>query len=102
MPGIEARRARLLSDNGPSQVSGELASLLGRHRIEHTRGTPYHPKAPGSPWVTQGKIALPDRSMTSPGARPGKNLIKLQNYAIPRDLEQVSHSPANADPAGGE
>ena len=42
-------RPRLLSDNGPCYVSGELATYLGRHGMEHTRGAPYHPQ-------TQGKI----------------------------------------------
>ena len=42
-------------------------------RMEHTRGAPYHP-------MTQGKIERYHRSM--------KNLIQLQNYAFPWDLER--------------
>ncbi|MDG2303237.1 MAG: DDE-type integrase/transposase/recombinase [Candidatus Binatia bacterium] len=36
-------RLRLLSDNSPCYVSGELATYLGRHGMEHTRGARYHP-----------------------------------------------------------
>ena len=42
-------RPRLLSDNGPCYISSELKDYLGKHKIEHTRGAPYHP-------MTQGKI----------------------------------------------
>jgi tetratricopeptide (TPR) repeat protein len=66
-------RPRLLSDNGPCYVSGELRRFLESQRIEHTRGAPYHP-------MTQGKIERYHRSM--------KNLIQLQNYAFPWDLER--------------
>src|SRR4029077_5533025 len=42
-------RPRLLSDNGSSYVSGDLAKWLERQDMRHTRGAPYHP-------MTQGKI----------------------------------------------
>ena len=42
-------RPRLLSDNGPCYVSGELAAYLKDKGMTHTRGAPYHPQ-------TQGKI----------------------------------------------
>ena len=66
-------RPRLLSDNGPCYVSGELRRFLETQRMEHTRGAPHHP-------MTQGKIERYHRSM--------KNLIQLQNYAFPWDLER--------------
>ena len=66
-------RPRLLSDNGPCYLSGELKTYLEKHGISHTRGAPYHP-------MTQGKIERYHRSM--------KNLIKLQNYYMPWHLEQ--------------
>ena len=40
-------RPRLLSDNGPSYVSSELASWLKARAMAHTRGKPYHPDDPG-------------------------------------------------------
>lgn len=65
-------RPRLLSDNGSCYVSGELRSFLERKRMEHTRSAPYHP-------MTQGKIERYHRSM--------KNIVNLQNYFLPTDLE---------------
>ena len=67
-------RPRLLSDNGPCYVSGELATYLGRHGMEHTRGAPYHPQ-------TQGKIERYHRSM--------KNVVKLDKYYSPWELERA-------------
>jgi len=40
---------RLLSDNGPCYLSGQLKKYLKRKDIKHIRGAPYHP-------MTQGKI----------------------------------------------
>ena len=66
-------RPRLLSDNGPAYVSKELKKFLKRKDIEHIRGAPYHP-------MTQGKIERWHRSM--------KNVVKLQIYYSPSELEQ--------------
>jgi putative transposase len=65
---------RLLSDNGPCYVSGELRAYLEEHRMTHTRGAPYHP-------MTQGKIERYHRSM--------KNVVKLENYYSPWELERA-------------
>jgi transposase-like protein len=67
-------RPRLLSDNGPCYLSGELKKYLKRKDIAHIRGAPYHP-------MTQGKIERYHRSM--------KNVIKLRNYEYPWELEQA-------------
>lgn len=66
-------RPRLLSDNGPCYLSGELREYLKEHGMRHTRGAPYHPQ-------TQGKIERYHRSM--------KNVVKLQHYYMPWELEQ--------------
>ena len=66
-------RPRLLSDNGSCYVSESLRSFLERRHIEHTRSAPYHP-------MTQGKIERYHRSM--------KNIVNLQNYFLPGDLEK--------------
>jgi putative transposase len=66
-------RPRLLSDNGPSYISSELADWLDKHDMEHTRGKPYHPQ-------TQGKIERWHRSL--------KNQILLENYYFPSELKQ--------------
>jgi putative transposase len=39
-------RPRLLSDNGPSYLAGDLADWLARQQIEHIRGAPCHPQTP--------------------------------------------------------
>ena len=44
-------KPRLLSDNGSSYISGELADCLKDQQMDHVRGAPYHPQ-------TQGKIPL--------------------------------------------
>ena len=67
-------RPRLLSDNGPCYISGELKSWLKQQDIEHTRGAPYHP-------MTQGKIERYHRSM--------KNVVKLEHYYYPWELEKA-------------
>jgi len=65
-------RPRLLSDNGSCYLSRDLKLFLDRKHIEHTRGAPYHP-------MTQGKIERYHRSM--------KNVVNLQNYFLPGQLE---------------
>ena len=67
-----AHKPRLLSDNGSSYVSGELAEWLGDKKIGHVRGAPYHPQ-------TQGKIERWHQTL--------KNRILLDNYFFPADLE---------------
>ena len=66
-------KPRLLSDNGPSYVSGELATWLSGKNMDHVRGAPFHPQ-------TQGKIERWHQTM--------KNRVLLENYYLPGDLEQ--------------
>lgn len=66
-------RPRLLSDNGPCYLSHELKEYLNDRGIKHTRGAPFHPQ-------TQGKIERYHRSI--------KNIINLQNYYSPEELEK--------------
>jgi len=65
-------RPRLLSDNGPCNVSKALREYLEAEDIHHTRGKQYHP-------ITQGKIERYHRSM--------KNLLLLVYYHSPSELE---------------
>ena len=65
-------RPRLLSDNGSSYVSADLARWLDRQDMDHVRGAPYHP-------MTQGKIERWHQTL--------KNRILLENYYLPGDLE---------------
>ena len=65
-------RPRLLSDNGPCYISGDLAEWLDGNGMGHVRGAPYHPQ-------TQGKIERWHQTL--------KNRILLDNYFFPADLE---------------
>jgi transposase InsO family protein len=53
------QRPRLLSDNGPCYVAGDLADWLSDQNIEHTRGAPSHPQ-------TQGKIERWHQTLKNP------------------------------------
>jgi transposase InsO family protein len=67
-----AHRPRLLSDNGSSYISVNLATWLEGKGMSHVRGAPYHP-------ITQGKIKRWHQTF--------KNRILLENYFLPSDLE---------------
>ncbi len=56
----------------PWELEAALRDYLGKRRMTHTRGAPYHPQ-------TQGKIERYHRTM--------KNVVKLQHYYFPWELE---------------
>jgi transposase InsO family protein len=62
-------RPRLLSDNGPCYIAGELAQWLDKQAMDHVRGAPCHPQ-------TQGKIERWHQTL--------KNRILLENYTARR------------------
>jgi len=64
-------KPRLLSDNGASYISGDLADWIKDKGMSHVRGAPYHPQ-------TQGKIERWHQTL--------KNRILLENYFLPGDL----------------
>jgi putative transposase len=66
-------KPRLLSDNGSSYISSDLADWLTDNEMNHVRGAPYHPQ-------TQGKIERWHQTL--------KNRILLENYFLPGDLEK--------------
>ena len=65
-------KPRLLSDNGASYISGDLAEWLDDKGMDHVRGAPYHPQ-------TQGKIERWHQTL--------KNRILLENYFFSEDLK---------------
>jgi len=65
-------KPRLLSDNGSSYISSDLAEWLKDRGIAHVRGAPCHPQ-------TQGKIERWHQTL--------KNRILLENYYLPDDLK---------------
>jgi len=66
-------KPRLLSDNGASYISEDLADYIKDNGMSHIRGAPYHPQ-------TQGKIERWHQTL--------KNRILLENYFLPGDLEK--------------
>ena len=67
------QKPRLLSDNGSSYISSELADWITDNGMSHVRGAPYHPQ-------TQGKIKRWHQTL--------KNRILLEHYFLPGDLEK--------------
>jgi putative transposase len=68
-------RPRLLSDNGSCYISSELENYLKKnYDMIQVHGRPMHPQ-------TQGKIERYHRTM--------KNVIKLDNYYCPEELERA-------------
>ena len=67
------QKPRLLSDNGSSYISNDLADWLSDKAMSHVRGAPYHPQ-------TQGKIERWHQTL--------KNRILLENDFLPGDLKQ--------------
>jgi len=65
-------KPRLLSDNGPCYLSGDLKEYMSDRKMKHIRCRPYHPQ-------TQGKIERYHRSL--------KNLILLEHYYTPEELK---------------
>ncbi|MCW1985981.1 UNVERIFIED_ORG: transposase InsO family protein [Sphingomonas sp. R1F5B] len=65
-------KPRLLSDDGPSYVVGELAAYIEAQAMSHVRVAPFHSQA-------QAKIERWHQTL--------KNRILLENYYLPGDLE---------------
>lgn len=65
-------KPRLISDNGPSYIAGELAEYIEAQRMSHVRGAPFHAQ-------TQGKIERWHQTL--------KNRVLLENYFLLGDLE---------------
>jgi len=65
-------KPRLLSDNGSSYISHELANWITDNQMSHVRGAPYHPQ-------TQGKIERWHQTL--------KNRILLENYFLEKQIE---------------
>lgn len=91
------QKPRLLSDNGPSYIAGELVEYIDVNEMSHVRGAPMHP-------LTQGKIerwhqTLKNRILIEHDFLPGdlethRGLRRaLQPTALPRELEQRDGRP---------
>ena len=67
-------RPRLLSDNGASYISSELADWLVDQGMDHVRGAPRHPQ-------TQGKIERWHQTL--------RTRVLLENSSLPGALEEA-------------
>jgi len=74
-------RPRLLSDNGSSYISGDLAKWLKGRGMQHSRGAPYHP-------MTQGKIERWHQTL--------KNRILLEHYWAPRRMPFMARGESDS------
>ena len=84
-------KPRLLSDNGSSYISGDLAEWLDQQRMAHVRGAPYHPQTQGGACL-EGSGGAQRRWKAGGGKierwhQTLKNRILLENYFLPGDLE---------------
>ena len=74
---VSKQRPKLLSDNGSCYIAAELKEYLkDNHGMNQVHGRPMHPQ-------TQGKIERYHRTM--------KNVVKLDNYYCPEELETALH-----------
>ena len=60
-------KPRLLSDNGPSYIAGELAEYIEAQNMSHVRGAPMHPQ-------TQGKIERWHQTLKCPSSEHSAQL----------------------------
>jgi putative transposase len=70
-------RPKLLCDNGSSYIASQFNDFLREEKIQVVHGRPLHPQ-------TQGKIERYNRSL--------KNVVKLENYYSPEELERAVES----------
>ena len=88
-----AHRPRLLSDNGPSYVSVELAAWLDKQDMPHIRGAPYHPMTQGGDRALASDAQEPHPAGELLFARPARGSDRslrrpLQSPALPREHRQ--------------
>ena len=76
----QEERPRLLTDNGSCYISKEFKKFIEDQDLGHVQGAPYHPQ-------TQGKIERYHRTM--------KNVVKLENYFFPDELQASIESFVN-------
>lgn len=72
----KSQMPKLLSDNGSSYIAGDFNDYIASKNMKLIHGKPLHPQ-------TQGKIERYHRSM--------KNVIKLDVYSSPMELENALH-----------
>jgi transposase InsO family protein len=88
-------RPRLLSDNGSSYVSDDLARWMERHDMAHVRGAPYHPDCVAwrSPQLASSRVAATPTRCNPRRCYPG------QDRALAPDVKEP-HPAGELLPAG--
>ena len=86
-------RPRLLSDNGSSYVSGDLAKWLERQDMRHIAGAPYHPHDAGQDRALASDAQEPHPARELLSARRSRSADRglrrsLQPSALPREHRQ--------------
>ena len=79
-------KPRLLSDNGSSYISGDLADWLEDQKMDHVRGAPYHPQTQGK--IEPSRQIAPQSPVGSGWHQTLKNRILLENRYLPGNLTQ--------------
>ena len=79
------QKPRLLSDNGSSYISGDLAEWLEDHVMDHVRGAPYHPQTQGKieRWHQTLKNRILPSGLTSNKDEPDPPLLNTLNNPDP-------------------
>ena len=95
------RKPRLLSDNGPSYVAGELADYLADKKMRHVRGAPFHPQANGrtclwNPKRLDGAVSLAHKAHQKRRHRDEPQRSGLQYQAD--DLDNRCQTTHRCDP----
>ena len=88
-------KPRLLSDNGPCYIAGDLAKYLEKNGMDHVRGAPNHPQ-------TQGKIERWHQTPQEP--HPARKLLpggrtRGGDHRLRRALQPspISRKPRQSD-----
>jgi len=97
------RKPRLLSDNGPCYISKNLQEYIKAHRMDHTRGRPFHPMTQGQTLSSVNeKHHSPGQLLSTYGTRSsdctGGGL--LQQQTLPRVFGK-HYSPGQVAGKGG-
>jgi putative transposase len=93
--GLErnAPRPKLLSDNGASYVSGDLAGWLEKRAITHIRAAPFHPQTQGK--IERWRQTLKNRILLEHAYLPGVLKARIEAYVTHCNYSRLHESLNN-------
>lgn len=93
-------KPRLLSDNGSSCISGDLAKWLGEQAMDHVRGAPTHPQTQGKiePLSADLPCKSPARQWMAPNAQKPHSARKLRPARRTRTGDRRLRRPLQSPP----